>query len=234
MTTFVFESASPPTWGAFLIPVPLVSWFNDSVLQALSEMTIRENWRGDDTDQLKIALGYASEMLARYQLLNFNPFPVGMIVPFGGAIAPAGYLLCDGASYTVEDYPELFAQIGYYWGGSDDDFNVPNLINRNVVGAGGDFDFGTTGGEQSVTLEVGQIPAHSHSDNGHSHSIPLITSVPTQEGVGISRNITVPILTDSTGIGYADISETGGDGEHNNMPPYLATIYIIYAGRDNA
>ena len=37
-----------------------------------------------------------------------------------------GWLLCDGASYSTTDYPELFAVIGYTFGGSEDNFNVPN------------------------------------------------------------------------------------------------------------
>ena len=37
-----------------------------------------------------------------------------------------GWLLCDGTSYSVSDYPNLFNVIGYTFGGSGDNFNVPN------------------------------------------------------------------------------------------------------------
>ena len=37
-----------------------------------------------------------------------------------------GWLLCDGTSYSVSDYPNLFNVIGYIFGGSGDNFNVPN------------------------------------------------------------------------------------------------------------
>lgn len=37
-----------------------------------------------------------------------------------------GWLLCDGASYSTTDYPDLFAVIGYTFGGSENNFNVPN------------------------------------------------------------------------------------------------------------
>ena len=37
-----------------------------------------------------------------------------------------GWLLCNGASYSTTDYPDLFAVIGYTFGGSENNFNVPN------------------------------------------------------------------------------------------------------------
>ena len=37
-----------------------------------------------------------------------------------------GWLLCDGSSYSTTDYPDLFAVIQYTYGGSGDNFNVPN------------------------------------------------------------------------------------------------------------
>lgn len=231
MPTFRFESATPTAGSTFLLPIPAVQWFADSVLQALAEMTVRENWFGDDDAQRTNAIQYASEMLANYKLAGFNPFPPGVIIPFGGAVAPDGYLLCDGSSYLAADFPELFAQVGYYWGGSGDDFNVPNLINRVPVGAGDSFDFGTSGGEEVVTLNSAEMPSHTHVDLGHSHTIPLNTSFVTQEGVGVGRLLNIPLVSDFTGISSANNQNTGGGGAHNNMPPYLSVTYIIYAGR---
>jgi microcystin-dependent protein len=163
--------------------------------------------------------------------MNFNPFPPGMIFPFGAAAAPPGYLLCDGGSYDPDDYPELFAAVGYSFGGSGSAFNVPALINRVVVGGGDIWAIGDTGGEQDVFLDVTELPAHTHADSGHAHSIPLVTSLPAQAGVGFAGNVTVPVITDSTGLSFANNQNTGGDGSHNNMQPFQAVPYIIYAGR---
>lgn len=232
MPTFTFESPLPVGWGTFLLPVPNVSWFNDSLLAALAEMTIPDNWYGEDTNQLKNALAYASEMIARYQLLNFNPFPPGMIFPFGGTVAPAGYLACDGTSYATANYPELFAQIGYYFGGSGGNFNVPNLVNRVAVGSSGDYAIGDVGGEKEHTLTSTEMPSHSHSDIGHTHTIPTVVGLPAQAGVGFSANQTIPLVPSNTGIGFANLTNTGGDGAHNNMQPFQAALYIIYAGRE--
>lgn len=232
MPTFTTESAPIDIWGAFLLPVPYVAWFNDSVLTALAELTIPENWFTSDTNELQIALASANEMMARLKLLNHNPFPVGMIMPFGGENAPAGYLICDGASYDYLDYPELFAQIGYYYGGSGDNFNVPDLYNRVVVGSGDNFDIGDIGGASTVTLDSSEMPSHSHTDIGHAHGIGATTTTLAFEPGEVPVLTPVPLVPAFTGSAQANLANTGGGGAHNNMQPYLATIYIIYAGRE--
>lgn len=232
MPTFVYESAAATNGGTFLLPIPSITWFADSVMTALAEMTIPDNWRGDDETWRTYAVNQASEMLARYQLLNFNPFPVGMIVPFGGTIAPAGYLMCDGSDYDPLDYPELFAQIAYYFGNVGGNFAVPSLIDRNVVGSGGLYSVGDVGGEETVTLTTAEMPSHSHADIGHTHTIATVIGLPAQAGVGFTANQTIPLVPSNTGVGFANLANEGGSGAHNNMPPYQAALWIIYAGRE--
>ena len=41
-----------------------------------------------------------------------------------------GWLLCNGASYLTTDYPDLFSVIGYTFGGSNSQFNVPNYSGK--------------------------------------------------------------------------------------------------------
>jgi microcystin-dependent protein len=56
--------------------------------------------------------------------------PAGAIQDFGMTTAPTGWLACDGTSVPTGTYPDLFAAIGYTWGGSGANFNVPDLRNR--------------------------------------------------------------------------------------------------------
>lgn len=231
MPTFVFEESVASSGGTFLLPVPNLQWFCDSVMSALQEMTDPNNWRGDDEAYRQYALSEAAKMLSYYKLLNFNPFPPGMIVPFGGAVAPEGYLLCDGTSYVTTDYPELFAQIGYYYGGSGGDFNVPDLLNRTVVGSGDAYALADIGGASTVTLTTAEMPSHSHADIGHTHTVATVVGLPAQAGVGFSANQTIPLIPSNTGVGFANLQNTGGDGAHENMPPFMALTQIIYAGR---
>ena len=47
---------------------------------------------------------------------------------------PDGWLLCNGASLAKASYPDLFAAIGYTWGGSGNTFYLPNYNGRHILG----------------------------------------------------------------------------------------------------
>ena len=50
---------------------------------------------------------------------------------WAGSIAPSNWLICDGSNLLVQNYVDLFNIIQYNYGGSDDNFNIPNLNNNN-------------------------------------------------------------------------------------------------------
>jgi microcystin-dependent protein len=110
----------------------------------------------------------------------------GIVVPWGSASIPSGFLLCDGQSVSTTTYAALFAVIGYTYGGSGANFNVPDLKDRTVVGVSaanskalaqsigantvtptGNIS-GSTG---ATTLTTNQIPSHAHSGAGASKSV---------------------------------------------------------------
>lgn len=66
----------------------------------------------------------------------FSTCPLGTVLSFAGQTAPHGYLLCDGASYKVADYPHLYAVIGNTYGGDTENFNVPDYRETVLVGVG--------------------------------------------------------------------------------------------------
>jgi microcystin-dependent protein len=111
-------------------------------------------------------------------LTDIEGVNTGIVVPWGSASIPSGFLLCDGTSYATASYAALFAVIAYTYGGSGANFNVPDLRDRTVVGVSaanskslaqaigantvtptGNI-AGSTG---STTLTTNQIPSHSHS-----------------------------------------------------------------------
>jgi microcystin-dependent protein len=64
--------------------------------------------------------------------------PVGSIISFGGNIIPSGWLACSGQAISRTDYAELFAVIGTTFGSGNGSttFNLPNLRDKAVMGAG--------------------------------------------------------------------------------------------------
>ena len=143
----------------------------------------------------------------------------GFIYPLASEVVPEGFLLCNGAEYLRAEYPELFAAIGTIYGSGDGSttFNVPNLQTRVPVGAGENYELGSTGGEESHTLTVDEMPSHRHTINRG-------TSQNSYFGV-TSLEVQNPEYSTTT-------NPAGGDQPHNNMQPYTVVNYIIATGKD--
>ena len=88
-----------------------------------------------------------------------------------------------------------------------------NITDRFLIGAGGSYPLGSTGGEANVTLTVNQIPAHSHE-----------TKYYNDEEAPPSGSTWAPAAHRNTGVNVVggDTYDTGGGQAHNNMPPYIA------------
>lgn len=98
--------------------------------------------------------------------------PIGSGALWFTPTPPSGWLICNGASLaTTGTYANLFAAIGYTYGGSGANFNLPNLIDVFPFGGGNTVAVGGAGGEVSHTLAESEMPSHKHSitDVAHSH-----------------------------------------------------------------
>lgn len=102
--------------------------------------------------------------------------PPGVITQYAGAVAPSGYLLCDGTPQSRSTYAALFSAIGttYNIGGElASEFRLPNLKGR--VPAGYDptqLEFnavGKPGGAKTVKLTKNEMPIHNHTQTTHDH-----------------------------------------------------------------
>ena len=65
-------------------------------------------------------------------------FPVGGMIPYAGASAPTGWLLCDGSAVSRTTYHALFQAIGTSWGAGNGSttFNLPDARGAAPVGVG--------------------------------------------------------------------------------------------------
>src|SRR3954471_17058586 len=88
---------------------------------------------------------------------------VGEIRMFAGSFNPAGWMFCDGALLPISENETLFQLLGTTYGGDGQStFGLPDLRGRIPIHQGNGFILAETGGVETVTLSVQQIPAHSH------------------------------------------------------------------------
>ena len=59
--------------------------------------------------------------------------PSGSITNFAGSAAPVGWLITDGSSLSTASYAALFAVIGYTYGGSGSNFNLPSISSSPIT-----------------------------------------------------------------------------------------------------
>jgi Phage Tail Collar Domain len=112
--------------------------------------------------------------------------PPGTIVAYGGATAPAGWLICDGTTYNNTTYPKLFAAIGTAYGApTGTQFRVPDFRGKFLRGVDGTASFdpnaatriaqytGGNGGNAVGSLQSDAMQGHSHQID-----IPYSTTSP--------------------------------------------------------
>ena len=134
--------------------------------------------------------------------------PAGTLLDFAGPVAPSGYLLCDGSSYSTTTYSGLFNAISYTWGGTGSSFNVPDLRGRTTIGAGSGTGLtlralATYSGEETHVLVSGETPLVAHS---HGFSVPAQTGLTTSTGT--SNTVSLNTAGGSTGSGSTGTGTT--------------------------
>ena len=154
----------------------------------------------------------------------FSTAPIGTILSFAGQTAPHGYLLCDGASYKVADYPDLYEVIGNIYGGNTENFNIPNLVDKFIQGS-------TTSGEEK---EAGlpNITGTFYHDPNVKFSLSGAFFSYTR---GSSRNLQNDAANSSSGYVSFDASKSNAIYGNSDtvQPPALTMVYIIKAFHTN-
>jgi microcystin-dependent protein len=155
---------------------------------------------------------------------------VGEIRMFAGNFAPAGWMFCEGQLLPISEYETLFNLIGTTYGGDGQStFALPDLRGRIPIHFGNGFTLAETGGVETVTLTVSQIPAHSHpflaTNNPAAQNPPSSTVLPGTENLAT----TTPYGTDAprTTLHPSSVGSTGGSQPHDNFQPYLCVDFII-------
>ena len=166
-----------------------------------------------------------------FYLDNYILIPYGTIIQSAAVNIPEGWLLCNGASIVKNSYLNLYNAIGYTYGGSGDNFNVPDIRGRVSVGTGtgaglSSRTLGNTGGAETHQLSVGEMPSHSHTSNATGGSVGLITSTGSNTAAnGLDNTSGEPDLFAT--LPGLTINSTGSSNAHNNMQPFIVLNYLI-------
>ena len=141
--------------------------------------------------------------------------PTGMVVPYAGAAAPDGWLLCQGQAVSRTTYAQLFSVIGTTYGSGDGSttFNLPDMRGRVAVGS--DANLGAAAGVQSVSLTAAQNGPHNHTT-----LIDYKNLMGTQEGSNSFQVRQEPAGAVTTG-------SSGNGAAHENRQPSLYLNQII-------
>jgi microcystin-dependent protein len=154
----------------------------------------------------------------------------GFLQPYAGSTAPPGWLLCYGQSISKTTYAKLFAVIGYTYGGSGDNFNVPDLRGRTVAG------LDNMGGSDANVLTNAYNPnrntlggptgeeAHELSESEHHVHNHEVYPVCMANGSGV-------VGYQGTDNGAAPTTlfteNEGGSVAHQNVQPTMMINWII-------
>ena len=151
--------------------------------------------------------------------------PAGIIVPYAGGTAPANYLLCDGASVAVASYTALHTAIGYTYGGSGPNFNLPDLKGRVIAGKEATATR-LTAGLSAITSTTLGATGGNEALHTHTHA-PTVTATQASHSHGAGdygHGHGVSITADSSGSGGANSARNGG-GWNNNLSQNTSTGY---------
>lgn len=203
------------------------------------------------------ALAFGNDLLVLGEIgAGTGAIPPGAITAFGGSTAPSGWLKCDGSSVSQTTYAGLFAVIGTTYGGGGGNFTLPNLAGKFPLGVSGSHALASTGGAETHTLAVSEMPQHNHggstgtgtsgtsnSDLNHTHSVNGSGNGVVRSGFGGTaanlattggsfvydnfQTAAVNLTSHTHSVPALTISNQGGGGAHNNMPPYLSLNFII-------
>jgi microcystin-dependent protein len=177
--------------------------------------------------------GTNTTQIATTAFVTQNAVLTGTISMWPTASAPTGYLLCDGTSVSTTTYGNLFAIIGYTFGGSGASFLLPDYRGRSPLGVSGSYALASTGGSADAVVvththtatSVVTDPTHNHSSNNNG----AYNGGGAGAAMGVSGNSPGYATTSaSTGITVATTNASAGvSGTGANLQPYLAINFII-------
>jgi microcystin-dependent protein len=147
------------------------------------------------------------------------------IMSFG--FPPRGWASCNGQLLPINQNQALFSLLGTTYGGDGRvNFSLPNNQGRTPIHVGQGHTLGERGGEQAHTLNVSEMPVHTHplaaSGNTAALDTPEANAVMAAAGLDLYREPTSLLAMEPMSV-----SNVGGSQAHFNMQPFLTLNFCI-------
>ncbi|ACA87444.1 phage tail protein [Shewanella woodyi] len=167
-----------------------------------------------------------------------EPF-IGEIKMVGFNFAPRSYAKCDGALLPISQNTAMFSLLGTEFGGDGrTTFGLPDLRGRTPMHQGNGpglspKTMGQSSGSESNTLQLNQMPKHTHSAQLDAVSTEGTSAVPdnnmylAKSSSGLTSVNSYSNGTPDTVISPHETNTAGGNSAINNMQPYQVVNFII-------
>lgn len=162
-----------------------------------------------------------------------DPF-IGEIVMFGGNFAPRAWAFCNGQLLAISQNTALFSILGTTYGGDGrTTFALPDLRGRSAVHPGtgpglSTIKLGQRGGNEYHTLNVLEMPNHSHSGAIKVSSAAGDDDVPgSNASIGASEIYVESAPNTELAPGSVSSTPTGGGQQFYMRNPFEGINYII-------
>lgn len=154
----------------------------------------------------------AEPFLAEIRIMSFN-FP------------PKGWALCNGQLLPINQNQALFSLLGTTYGGDGRvNFGLPDLRGRTPIHMGSGHTQGERGGEQAHTLNVAELPTHTHT--AQAASAASNTPIAANNVLANANNV-YGLAANLTSLGPTSVTNVGGSQAHLNMQPFLTLSFCI-------
>ena len=148
--------------------------------------------------------------------------PVGPILTMANGTLPKRYLACNGTTYSITDYPDLYAVIGTTFGGTSGvNFTTPYYNNYSAF----------LRGKGADALAYGVVQNSNIKSHSHDIKFGYNDKVQGTGGSGNAYNSTGPLSFNNPGIGsgratgFTELSTAGSPDEIR--PLNFAVYYCI-------
>jgi len=117
-----------------------------------------------------------NELRADTATVLTSAVPIGTVLLWAGTDANlnTGWLVCDGSAINRTTYSDLYTIQGNAFGAGDGSttFNIPDMRDRFVVGAGSSYAQNAQGGASTNNMaHTHTVNSHTHTTGTHSHTV---------------------------------------------------------------